>query len=162
MVLKSVSIITFGGLAGGFAKQLTLPINEKNPQTPIRSSRILGGTPFLACCLTSPALPLHSRASPPWETDPIHDPSYHHSDLYWDYGDNKQRSSLFGSVATVWPAKKSCSTARRFAYGAKVLRCELLAGLRSSFFLQEAHRFFHRRAGNDRNVGRIMELTDYG
>jgi hypothetical protein len=31
-----------------------------------------------------------------------------------------------------------------------------------SFFLQEAYRFFHRRAGNDRNVGRIMELTDYG
>jgi len=30
------------------------------------------------------------------------------------------------------------------------------------FFLQEAYRFFHRRAGNDRNVGRIMELTDYG
>jgi hypothetical protein len=31
-----------------------------------------------------------------------------------------------------------------------------------SFFLQEAYRFFHRRAGNDWNVGRIMELTDYG
>ena len=28
------------------------------------------------------------------------------------------------------------------------------------FFLQEAYRFFHRRAGNDRNLGRIMELTD--
>jgi hypothetical protein len=39
-----LSIMTFGGLAGGFAKQLTLAINEKNPQTPIRSSRIWGNS----------------------------------------------------------------------------------------------------------------------
>jgi len=33
-------------VAGGFAKQLELPINEKNPQTPIRSSRIWGELHF--------------------------------------------------------------------------------------------------------------------
>jgi hypothetical protein len=44
MVLKSVSIMTFGGLAGGPAKQVTLPISEKKKQqTPILSSRIVLG-----------------------------------------------------------------------------------------------------------------------
>jgi hypothetical protein len=35
--------MTFGGLAGGFAKPVTLPISEKNPKTPIRSNRIVLG-----------------------------------------------------------------------------------------------------------------------
>jgi hypothetical protein len=32
----------------------------------------------------------------------------------------------------------------------------------SVFFIQKAHRFFHRRAGNDWNVRRIMELANDG
>jgi hypothetical protein len=35
--------MTFGGLAGGLAKQVRLPINEKNAKTPILSSRIVLG-----------------------------------------------------------------------------------------------------------------------
>ena len=35
--------MTFGGLAGGFAKQVTLPTSEKNQKTQIRSSRIVLG-----------------------------------------------------------------------------------------------------------------------
>ena len=32
MVLKSVSILTFGGPVGGFAKQLMLPMSDNNPR----------------------------------------------------------------------------------------------------------------------------------
>jgi hypothetical protein len=50
MVLKSVSMMTFGGLVGGLAKQLMQPISEKkNTQTPILSSLIILGEFDLAC-----------------------------------------------------------------------------------------------------------------
>jgi hypothetical protein len=97
MVLKSVSIITFGGLAGGFAKQLKLPIKEKNPQTPIRSSRIaLGELHFwlvvqlalLVCCAV--------ERLPPWETNPVYITQAAITQVdYWDYGDNNPTSRTF-------------------------------------------------------------------
>ena len=93
--------MTFGGLAGGFAKQVTLPSSEKNQKTPIRRSRIVLGELHFGL-LTNYHVLFRSTVEPVPSEKPILLVTQASIAQVFEthYGGNTEPSSIFGSIAT--------------------------------------------------------------